>query len=133
MMLTPLRYLVLPATLAHECVHAAAGSIWAERVAIVWYRSGVAQAQIDWRDDPPTWGVTLTGLAPFLAGLLTGVLALAQWLSAATPTPATPLGWSAWTVVAMWWVVFVAPSASDLRASTGSGARTSDPTDGDSE
>jgi len=133
MMLTPLRYLVLPATLAHECVHAAAGSIWAERVAIVWYRSGVAQAQIDWRDDPPTWGVALTGLAPFLAGLLTGVLALAQWLSAATPTPATPLGWGAWTVVAMWWVVFVAPSASDLRASTGSSARTSDPTDGDSE
>lgn len=130
-MFTPLRYLVLPATLAHELVHAAAGSLWAERVAIVWYRSGVAKAQIDWRDDPPGWGVALTGLAPFLAGLLAGVLAVAQWFSAATPTPATPLGWGAWTIVAMWWVVFVAPSGSDLRASRASGARADDSNDSD--
>jgi len=111
------RYLTLPATVAHELTHAVTGLPWATRIAIEWRRSGTAVAHIDWRDNAPWWAIGMTALAPFAAGSLAATLALIQWINGGMPTPSTPLGWSQWTIVAMWWVVFVAPSGDDLRAS----------------
>jgi hypothetical protein len=115
------RYLTLPATLVHELLHVLPATLWADSIAIEWRpRSGLATAHVKWRPGAPDWAVILSGLAPFLAGLLTGALALTGWLSQGTPTPSTTIGWTGWTIVAMWWVVAVAPSRSDLKPATDS-------------
>jgi hypothetical protein len=120
-----LRYLTLPATLLHEVAHVAVASPWADRVAIEWRpRTGGAMAHIDWRDSAPDWAMLAAGVAPFCLGLLAAGLAIAHATSTGVPEPSGPLDWSRWSIVAMWWVVFVVPSRQDLRASTGSGART---------
>lgn len=125
MTLQIIRHLALPATLAHEVAHVAVGSPWAERVAIEWHpRDGLATAHIEWQDGAPDWAQAAAGIAPFVAGLVAAVMAVGVWLRSDIPAPSTAIGWSAWTIIAMWWVVFMTPSGQDLRTATGDAGRT---------
>lgn len=61
----------LPATLAHELLHAAAALPWAQQVRVdIHPRSGVASARVKWAGDVSQWVVAFSALAPAVAGLL---------------------------------------------------------------
>ena len=61
----------LPATLAHELLHAAAALPWAERVQVdIQPRAGAAEARVRWAGDVSQAVVAFSALAPALAGLL---------------------------------------------------------------
>lgn len=107
--------LTLPATLAHEAVHAAVGAPWARRIGIVVEPgTGAAHAQIDWRDGAHWIGPVLASLAPFLAGCIGGVAILAFWVGGGLDPPQSAVGIAKLTIVAMWWSVFAYPSRADL-------------------
>lgn len=115
--------LTLPATLAHETVHAAVAAPAADRVAVAIDPRGFeAQAMIEWHDSARWWAVLAAGVAPVVAGLL--ALAAAVWTAATTgfTAPATPVEWAKLAIIAAWWGVFVTPSPADLRLARGGGS-----------
>jgi hypothetical protein len=61
----------LPATLAHELLHAAAALPWAKRVQVdIRPRAGAAHARVRWADEVSQPVVAFSALAPAIAGVL---------------------------------------------------------------
>lgn len=114
--------LTLPATLAHETVHAAVAAPAASRVGIAIEPRGFeAQALVEWHDEARWWAVIAAGIAPVAAGLLAlGAAAWTAWTTGWT-APATPAGWAKLAIIATWWGVFVTPSTADLQHLRGGG------------
>jgi hypothetical protein len=108
--------MTLPATLAHEVVHAALAAPWAERVGIVIQPRNVdAGCAIDWRDGVPNWAVALAAYGPALVGVVLGIASLG-WLALGGSWSSTPRGWLVRALLAVWWVVFTLPSGADRDA-----------------
>jgi len=109
----------LPATLAHEAVHAALAAPWARQVGIVIRpRSVGAGCAIDWREGVPGWAIVLAAYGPALIGGLLGIASLG-WLLVVGESSATARGWLVRGVLAVWWVVFTLPSGQDRDSANG--------------
>lgn len=110
----------LPATAAHELTHLVVSAPWADTVALVIEpRSARVAAQAEWRDDVGPWGPRLAALAPFIAGSVAGLLAIAFLLLGGAEAPSSTSELAQAAILATWWVIYVAPSRADIEVARG--------------
>lgn len=114
--------LTLPPTLLHEVAHCLVAAPVAERVALVVEPTHLhAESQIWWSGDPPAWVVRAVHLVPHLGGLVVGAAVGWQWLQYGLALPTTSGGLLVWSVAALWWLQFTAPSLQDVRGAREAG------------
>lgn len=106
----------LPIHLLHELTHIAAALPWAtDWRLVVGPRDSDAPMDVfvEFDEDAPRVGVALTHLAPFLAGLLGALAAVAALELGLVGTPSTPRELLVYSALAMAWALYSLPSAQD--------------------
>lgn len=107
--------LTIPATLAHELLHALASAPWAQEVTVsARPRSFDVACLVEWREDTPRAAIALAHLAPVLVGLVAALVSGAIWYSSGGQLPSSTAEMVTWAVAAVWWAIFTWPSADDL-------------------
>lgn len=111
-----LNVLTYPATLAHECTHAAAARPFAERVTVdAAPKRGHAGCRIVWRRGVPAVVKRLVHVAPTLVGILLGVVAFVALQVLGLSLDNVLLTPGMRVLVLGYWLVYVMPSMEDLR------------------
>lgn len=109
----------LPATLAHELLHATAALPWAERVQVdIRPRDGAAHARVRWADGVSQVVVAFSALAPAIAGVLALWAALWSGVFGALP-PGSTSDFALLAVVSGYAALTFGVSRQDLREARG--------------
>lgn len=104
----------LPPAILHEATHAALAAPWAHELSVVVEpASARAAVGIDWRPDVPQWAVVTAHYGPLLVGAAVGLLGTG-WLVAGHQ-PESARAWLLSGMLAVWWVIYTAPSQDDRR------------------
>jgi len=114
--------ITLPPALAHELAHLLVVLPWTAQVGVVFDMTNAdAEVRVNYREGAPQWAITAAHYAPFVSGLVLGVLAVA-WLVSGAATPTTAEGWLWWSVLGVYWTIYVWPSAADRNTEVDDGS-----------
>jgi hypothetical protein len=112
--------IALPARLAHEALHIVTALPFARRVRLdINVSTGNAAARVKWADWAPAPVVTLSALAPLIAGCLAALVAVALLLSGAVAVPTTVTELCLLAIAASYVAMIAKPSPADLQSARG--------------